>query len=86
MQAYLIIITYDRQNNVIVQATRVVARHGDYLITTSLPGYNYFNTFLMNPYCDISGLYYKHITIVNDDSRVTLQTVASLMNVIDDTS
>ncbi len=33
-----------------------------------------------------SGLYYKHIMIVNDDSRVTLQTEASLTSVIDDTS
>ncbi len=32
------------------------------------------------------GLYYKHITIVNNDSRVTLQTVASLTSVIDKTS
>jgi hypothetical protein len=32
------------------------------------------------------GLDHKHITIKNDDSRVMLQTVASLMSVIDDTS
>jgi hypothetical protein len=30
------------------------------------------------------GLYYKHITIVNDDSRVVNQTVASLKSIIDD--
>jgi hypothetical protein len=27
----------------------------------------------------ICGLYYKHITIVNDDSRLTLQIVASCL-------
>jgi hypothetical protein len=32
------------------------------------------------------GLYYKHITIVNDDSSVTLQNVASLMSVTDNLS
>jgi hypothetical protein len=35
--------------------------------------------------CRTSGLYYTHITIVNDASRVMLQIVASLMIVIDDT-
>ncbi len=36
----------------------------------------------------LCGLYYRHITIVNDDLRVIskLQIVASLMSVIDDTS
>ncbi len=35
-----------------------------------------------------SGLYYKHIMIINDDSRVSvseLQIVASLMSIIDNT-
>jgi hypothetical protein len=28
------------------------------------------------------GLYYKHVTIINDDSRVMLQTVATLTSVL----
>jgi hypothetical protein len=34
----------------------------------------------------LSGLYYKHITIVNDNYRVMLKPVASLTIIMDDTS
>jgi hypothetical protein len=33
-----------------------------------------------------SGLYYKHITIINDYSKVMLQTVGKLTSIIYDTS
>jgi hypothetical protein len=44
------------------------------------------HTYIYVCVCSSSGLYDKHITIVNDDSRVTLQTVASLTSIIDDTN
>ncbi len=62
----------DKDNKIFIKALLVI-------IT-----YNYQNIFIVQAtgvLCAFSGLYYKHITIVNDASRVTRMT-----NVSDGTS
>ncbi len=47
------------------------------LLSVAAPLLQFIITFILTRYDTTSGLYYKHITIVNDNSVMMLQVVAS---------